>query len=43
MLCEQAIQYGNEANDFGYRLDGLESGFLNNHAKANDSLSFIDY
>ena len=32
-----------KANDFGYRFDSLEAGFLNNHAKANDSLSFIDY
>ena len=28
---------------FEDRLSSLESSFLNNHAKANDSLSFIDY
>ena len=32
-----------KANDFGYRLDTLEAGFLNKDSKANHSLSFIDY
>ena len=29
--------------DFGYRLDTLETGFLNKDSKANHSLSFIDF
>ena len=32
-----------KANDFGYRLDTLEIGFLNKDSKANHSLSFIDF
>ena len=32
-----------KANDFGYRLDTLEAGFLNKDSKANYSLSFIDF
>ena len=32
-----------KANDFGYRLDTLEAGFLNKDSKANHSLSFIDF
>ena len=32
-----------KANDFGYRLDTLETGFLNKVSKANHSLSFTDY
>jgi hypothetical protein len=32
-----------KANDFGYRLDSFEAGFLNKDSKANDSLSFVDY
>jgi hypothetical protein len=31
------------ANDFGYRLDTLEVGFLNKDSKANPSLSYIDF
>ncbi len=32
-----------KANDFGYRFDSLEAGFLNRDSKTSDSLSFIDY
>jgi hypothetical protein len=32
-----------KANDFGYRLDGLEASFLMSDSKASNSLSFIDY
>ena len=32
-----------KANDFGYRLDTLESDFLNKDSKANHSLSFTHY
>ena len=32
-----------KANDFGNRLDTLETGFLNKDSKANYSLSFIDF
>ena len=32
-----------KANDFGYRFDSLEAGFLNKDSKANHSLSFTDY
>jgi len=32
-----------KANDFGYRFDSLEAGFLNKDSKANHSPSFIDY
>jgi len=32
-----------KANDFGYRLDTLEAGFLNKDSKANHSLSLIDF
>ena len=32
-----------KANDFGYRLDSLETGFLNKDSNANHSLSFTDY
>ena len=32
-----------KANDFGYRLDSLEAGFLNRDSKANHSFPFIDY
>ena len=32
-----------KANDFGYRLDSLEAGFLNRDSKANHVMSFIDY
>ena len=40
---DQSYSELRKANDFGYRFDSLESCFLNNHAKADDSLSFIDY
>ena len=32
-----------KANDFCYRLDTLEAGFLNKESKANYSLSYIDF
>jgi uncharacterized lipoprotein YehR (DUF1307 family) len=32
-----------KVNDFGYRLNTLEAGFLNKDTKANHSLSFTDY
>jgi len=32
-----------KVNDFGYRLDSLETGFLNKDSNANHSLSFTDY
>ena len=32
-----------KAIDFGYRLDTLETGFLNKDSKANHSLSLTDY
>ena len=32
-----------KVNDFGYRLNTLEAGFLNKVTKANHSLSFTDY
>jgi hypothetical protein len=32
-----------KAIDFGYRLDTLETGFLNKDSKANPSLSFMDF
>ena len=32
-----------KVNDFCYRLDTLEAGFLNKESKANYSLSFIDF
>ena len=40
---DQSYSELRKANDFGYRLDSLEAGFLNKDTKANDSLSFIDY
>ena len=32
-----------QATDFGYRLNTLETGFLNKDSKVNHSLSFIDF
>ena len=32
-----------KVNDFGYRLDSLETGFLNKDSKANHSLSLTNY
>jgi hypothetical protein len=41
---DQSYSELRKANDFGYRLDNLEAGFLNKEqSKANHSLSFIDY
>jgi hypothetical protein len=40
---DQSYSELRKANDFGYRLDSLEAGFLNRDSKPNHSLSFIDY
>ena len=41
---DQSYSELRKANDFGYRLDNLEAGFLNKEqSKANHSLSFIHY
>jgi hypothetical protein len=40
---DQAYIELRKVNDFGYRLDTLEAGFLNKESKANHSSSFTDY
>jgi hypothetical protein len=40
---DQSYSELRKANDFGYRLDTLETGFLSKDSKANHSLSFIDF
>jgi hypothetical protein len=32
-----------KANDFGYKFEGLEAGFIDRDPRGSDSLSFIDY
>ena len=32
-----------KVNDFGYRFDSLEAGFLNRDSKTNHVMSFTDY
>ena len=40
---DQSYDELRKANDFGYKFDSLEAGFVNKDSKANGSLSFIDY
>jgi hypothetical protein len=40
---DQSFSELRQTMGFEDRLYGLETGFLNNHSKTNDSLSFIDY
>ena len=40
---DQSYSELRKANDFGYRLDTLETGFLNRDSKASHSLSVTDY
>ena len=40
---DQSYSELRKANDFGYKFDSLEAGFLNKDSKANHSLSFIDF
>ena len=40
---DQSFSELRNTSGFENRLSSLESSFLNNHAKVNDSLSFIDY
>jgi hypothetical protein len=40
---DQSYKELRNANDFGYKFDSLEAGFLDRDSKVSDSLSFIDY
>ena len=40
---DQSYSELRKANDFGYRLDTLEAGFLNRDSKPSHSVSFTDY
>jgi hypothetical protein len=43
IITDQSYSELRKANNFGYRFDSLEAGFLNKDSKANHSFSLIDY